>query len=164
MKNRALTSEVLRGLLNYDPLTGIFTHAKPRQRVIAGAVAGNLGKSGYVKLKVAGVDIRAHQAAWLYCYGAYPENSIDHINGDRSDNRIANLRDVTCRQNLENARVPRPSNKTGFLGVCKTINGKFLACISVGGNNKSLGVFKSAEGAHSAYLFAKRRLHEGCTI
>jgi HNH endonuclease/AP2 domain len=102
--------------------------------------------------------------AWLIVYGAWPSKNIDHINGVKTDNRIANLRDVSQSINGENRAAPRKSTRSGFLGVTKDKDGKFRAQISVGGKNTHLGVFAVAEEAFAAYLSAKRRLHVGCTI
>lgn len=88
---------------------------------------------------------------------------MDHINGNRSDNRWANLRDVTHSVNLQNQRRPKSDNKCGFLGVHAHPSG-FRAYIGVNKVRLDLGVYATAHKAHQVYLSAKRRLHEGCTI
>jgi ribosome biogenesis SPOUT family RNA methylase Rps3 len=96
----------------------------------------------------------------------WPKHTIDHINGVRTDNRIGNLRDVTQQKNSENMRRPQKRTISGFLGVHvqrrKTV--RYLAQIVTDGKLRHLGSYDTAEDAHAAYLEAKRRLHEGCTI
>ena len=96
-------------------------------------------------------------------YEKEPAYTIDHINCDKSDNRIANLRDITLTENLQNKTKPNISNKTGLLGVYKAGN-KYKALIGINYKNKHLGTYVTKEEAHDAYLVAKRNLHSGCTI
>lgn len=158
MANTKLTPERLRQLLNYDPQTGVFTHACRKKRVRLGSVAGTLEVKGYWKHRIDGETHRGHRLAWLYFYGEWPAGHIDHINGNRSDNRIANLRDVTALENRQNIR--KANSATGFLGVYK-LRDKFVALIGHQYKNIRLGAFDTAEEAHEAYLTAKRRLHAG---
>jgi len=91
--------------------------------------------------------------------GFWPENQIDHINGARADNRFTNLREATNKENSENIKRARRSNKsTEVLGVY-TRGLKFRAQITHAGKIQRLGTFKTAEEAHQAYLTAKRDLH-----
>ena len=97
--------------------------------------------------------------------GRWPQKSIDHINGDGSDNRWANLRDVDQKTNAQNLREAHADNKAGLLGVHKGRKyARWKAAIYVDGKTKKLGLFESAEAAHAAYVEAKRLLHAGCTI
>lgn len=156
----------LRELLRYNPKTGhLFWKGSPARCVKAGSLAGNIQRSnGYRYICVGGRSIRAHRIAWAIFYGAWPADTIDHINGIRDDNRIENLRNVTRTENAQNERKARVSNKsTGLLGAYRVGN-KFRAIIHVDGKPKDLGRFDSAEDAHTAYLLAKRRFHAGCTI
>ena len=90
---------------------------------------------------------------------------IDHINGNRTDNRIANLRAVTRGGNMQNQRRAHASNTSGLLGVYyKPKNKKWAAQIQANKKRMNLGLFKTAEEAHTAYLKAKRELHDTCTI
>ena len=108
----------------------------------------------------------AHRLAWLYVTGDWPVGVIDHINGDRTDNRFENLRDVTQKTNSENLRGPQKRTASRFLGVHaqRRKSTRFLAQIVTDGKLKHLGSFSTPEPAHEAYLAATRRLHEGCTI
>lgn len=97
-----ITAQEVRRLLSYDPMTGIFTWAIPTgDRVKAGQKAGRVNH-GYISIKVNKREYGAHRLAWLYVHGAWPNGDIDHINRDKSDNRIANLRQATRAQNLQN--------------------------------------------------------------
>ena len=99
----------------------------------------------------------------MYVNGSWPIGEIDHVNGDRGDNRIANLRDVDHKTNSQNERRARAINTSGFLGVSKQGN-KWQASIRHGGKQLYLGLFAAKEEAHSAYLAAKRLLHAGNTL
>ena len=119
-------------------------------------------------IRVGGARHYAHRLAWLFATGEWPKETIDHINGDRGDNRIANLRDVPRRINCENQRKARSVNRVGLLGVSRATGNRpgkpYTAFIGVRGKSVGLGYFPTAELAHEAYLAAKRRLHEGCSI
>lgn len=160
-----LTLARLRELLSYDPATGDFfwIHDDLRGRNPAYLPAGGLNSRGYWRIKIAPHWYYAHRLAWLYIHGVWPSGPIDHINGDRLDNRIANLRDVSQTVNAQNKRKPGSRNKVGLLGVCRDY-GLFKACIKVNGKTINLGRFQTPEEAHAAYVAAKRVLHEGCTI
>jgi len=145
--------------LEYRPETGVFVW---RDGQAAGCIAGTLD-SGYLKIRYLGRQYRAHRLAWLFTYGEWPRGDIDHINGVRSDNRIANLRVVSKSENMENIRVTTTRNRSGFLGVYRK-GGRFRADITVKKKTVHLGYFVTAEEAHAAYVEAKRRLHGGCTL
>lgn len=162
-----LTFQRAHELLSYDPLTGLFHHKKARQGVIVGEVAGSVHKKqGYVKMKIDGEEMRGHQLAWFMHFGVWASHQVDHENGNRADNRIKNLRDVTQKVNAQNQRFPRANNKSGLLGVCSPSghDRKFKAALTTDGKTKMLGRFDTAEAAQQVYLSAKRAAHAGCTI
>lgn len=162
--NTELTSEQVRLLLGYCSTSGVFTWLrKPCKAIHAGSVAGGYHPDGYIVIRIDGRLYKAHRLAWLHFYGEWPSLSIDHINGQRSDNRIANLRYVTHQQNMENRRVAHKGSKTGLLGVHLNY-GRFVARIRVKGALKHLGSFSSANEAHQAYVDAKRIHHPGSTL
>lgn len=163
-KKYDLTANELRTLLYYDPEVGVFTRRTSNKRgQNEGDIAGGIAANGYWVIRLGKHLYQAHRLAWLYVHGQWPLCDIDHRNGHRSDNRITNLRDVSNSENCQNARVPRKHNKSGFLGV--HLHGeKWLACISIEGRSTHLGLFETPEAAHTAYVTAKRRHHEGCTI
>lgn len=110
-----------------------------------------------------GKGYAAARVVWRFVTGTDPVGEIDHINGDPSDNRIANLRDIPHWMNMENQRRAQAHGKAKLLGVSSD-QGCFRARISVNGKRQHIGTFKTAEEAHRAYLDAKRRLHVGCTL
>jgi hypothetical protein len=158
-----ITESDLRKRFHYDELNGIFTYkVKPCQRMHVGDEAGYT-QHGYRNIVISGKTYKAHRLAWLYVYGVWPEQCIDHINGDRGDNRISNLRCATISENSQNQRKAKKSNKTGFLGVSPR-GRRFKAQISVSGNLKVIGIFDTPEEAHFAYVQRKREIHAACTI
>lgn len=160
----AVTQARLRELFDYDPETGVFTNRVRRANRAAGEVAGGLNALGYVTVAVDGKRYLAHRLAWLYVYGEMPKQ-IDHINCNRADNRIANLRKCDQKQNTQNIRRAHFDNRTGRLGVEKIpATGKYRARICVAGKATHIGCFPTAEEAHSAYLAAKSQLHPFSTL
>jgi hypothetical protein len=155
-----------RRLFQYDPATGALRWAESRGGTArAGTIAGAVSRYGYRRVGVDGEKYMAHRIAWLMTYGTPPEGDIDHINGLRDDNRIANLREVPRLLNSQNRRAANTSSKTGVLGVTRTRNGeRFKAQIADRGSITFLGCFDTADQAHAAYVEAKRRLHRGCTL
>jgi len=116
-----ITAEQLREVLNYNPDTGEFTwRVSPSTKVKVGGRAGCVevsnGGGKYVRIGLFGGRHRAHRLAWLYVYGEWPSEFIDHINGDGLDNRIANLRSATNAQNQWNVRRASRSS-SGVRGV-----------------------------------------------
>lgn len=155
----------LMEFLAYDPDTGMFTwRTSPTPRFPVGSRAGSVNANGYIVIRCHGILYPAHRLAWLFAHGKWPKGDTDHINGNRADNRRANLRDVTRSVNLQNLRRARRDNRAGMLGVKKTRSGSFEARINLGGRYVHIGTFKTAAEAHGAYLAAKRNNHEGCTI
>ncbi|WP_343499664.1 HNH endonuclease [Achromobacter denitrificans] len=157
----------LKDLIRYDPDTGEFwwTTAPDVLPRMKGKRAGFFEAStGYWRINQGGVTYYAHRLAWLYVYGVMPAHDIDHLNGNRLDNRIANLRDVPRRINTQNRRRPSARSGTGLLGVTAKPGGRFVAQLTYQGKNLYLGRFSTPEEAHATYLKAKRQLHEGCTI
>lgn len=154
----------LKQLLSYDAKTGEFRRIAKIKGVVVGSVAGRLMKHGYVSIGIDGGEYTAHRLAWLYVHGVWPSGYIDHINGQRCDNRIANLRDVSQSVNMQNVYAAKSNSKTGLRGVSwHAQRKKYTARIKVEGRYLSLGLHQTPEAAHTAYMDAKRRLHEGCT-
>ena len=142
MKNE-VTQDELKELLSYDPLTGIFRWIKVRSGVRAGEVAGSINGWGYRHISVIGNRYQAHRLAWLYVYGEWPHDQIDHINRDKLDNRINNLRDVNQSVNMRNAQMNK-NNTSGVLGVYwvkKRL--KWISRINFNGRTHHLGEFNS---------------------
>ena len=152
-----LTAEKLRELLHYEPETGIFTwKISNSSRVKVGDVAGCLNGDGYLQIRVQSRPHKAHRLAWLYVYGSWPKDQIDHINRNRPDNRIANLREVSRKQNNQNKSKPS-NNTSGHPGVYwHKQNSKWRARIKQHQKNIHLGYFTDIEEAVAARKAAEK--------
>lgn len=155
-----LTQATIKELLHYDSSTGLFTWRKTKNnRLKPGDVAGSVRPNGYVNLGVAGKLYLAHRLAWLYMHGKWPSCVIDHINRDKSDNRIANLRDVTSSVNEQNKLICS-RNSSGYRGVCfDPRRGKWEAKIWHHGRKQWIGYFDDAMEAATAYAKAAATYH-----
>ena len=164
MAKPILTAARLRELIHYDPATGAFTRLMScGTRPFVGKACSASTAKGYLRFNVDATLYYAHRLAWLYIHGEWPKEMIDHINGDKGDNRIENLRDVPRSVNQQNLKGARVDNKSGLLGV-SSHRYAFTAGIVIDGVHRHLGSFRSAEAAHDAYVAAKRSLHEGNTL
>ena len=141
----------IRELVEYDPNTGIIKWKVNRKgHAKAGMVAGAQHNRGYIILAVDNVAYLAHRLAWAMHYGSISENmQIDHVNGDRSDNRICNLRLATHEENCRNSK-PRKHNKSGIKGVKRRGN-KWYARIKVNNKEIWLGSHDTPEEAKQAH-------------
>lgn len=164
MINANISTERVRELFIYEPETGkLFRKIRTCNRVQVGEEAGAIKKSGYRIIYVDGKNHRAHRLIWLYVNGCWPCGDIDHMDGDRANNRMSNLRDVSRSVNMQNIRKPAKNGKCQLLGV--TMNGKrWMARIKIHGIQRHLGTYEAPEFAHGKYLSVKRIEHSGCTI
>jgi hypothetical protein len=163
----ALSRDEAMSLLSYDAATGEFRWRRAYGWCIhAGAIAGTTTKLGYRRIHIAGCLVMGHRLAWWFVNGRWPLSQLDHINGDKLDNRIANLREVSPTANSQNLRSAKTRKAGGSLlgATWAAPNKKWRAVISVGGKQKHLGLFDTAEAAHATYIKAKRALHAGCTL
>ena len=164
MKIEEVTQEYLKSVLDYNPETGIFTW-KDRLDVsascniqFAGKKAGTIQSGNrYIIIGIRYKRYYAHRLAWLYMKGEWPPDELDHINGDKQDNRFENLRLATRGQNTVN----RPVRKDSILGIkgVAPFRGKFRASIWENGASKHLGVFDTCEEAAVVYQKAAEKLH-----
>lgn len=175
MTKRDLPSiDVLRQLIIYDPESGIliwkhretslFKSSANRTpeascrswnaRYAGKEILGSMNKDGYRQFAVGGSFMLHHRAAWAIFWGNWPSGQIDHINMDKLDNKISNLRDVSNWENQQN-RGMRSSNTSGRTGVYITKYGRFRAAIFHGEKCKHLGVFDTLDEAGDAYELAK---------
>lgn len=160
-----LTAERARNLFSYDLETGELRWKVNKGIAKKGEIAGTMRPDGYRQSSADGRVYLTHRLIWLFVTGKFPINEIDHVNGDKTDNRFENLRDVNRVINTENQRNSVTGSKSGKLGVhWNSRSNKFIARIKVNKKSFHLGTYTSPEEAHAAYLTAKRRLHAGCTI
>jgi hypothetical protein len=125
----------------------------------AGTYAGSINAWGHLKVRIGGVFIYAHRIVWAMTYGKWPEKSLDHINGIKTDNRPENLREATDLENNHNVGI-RKTNSTGYRGVSvDRRRNAFQAQITVNGKHRYLGHFKTPEEASVAYENAARAFH-----
>lgn len=158
-----LSLERLREVLDYDPSTGIL---KWRFRTSPNAKldepAGTIAKSGYRKIRLDDVYYTASHLAWFHYYGMVPAGIIDHVNGDKTDDRIENMRLATASQNSMN-QGRNGNNTTGFKGVAVFNKPgeptRYRALIRAGGKRHFLGTFDTPEAAHEAYCMAAKEMH-----
>lgn len=156
-----LTQDILKEQLSYDPETGLFTRLiclAKRSKV--GDIVGYKEPSNYIRIYIAGKNYQAHRLVWLYIYGCFPPADIDHINCNRSDNRLSNLREAT-RSESKCKQSSSANNKSGFKGVCwNKSNKKWQVACTVHGKIYHLGHFNTPEEASEIYQkFAKE--HHG---
>lgn len=122
-----------------------------------GDVAGCYKPPGYLVVKIAQKSYYVHRLIWLYVYGQWPSKSIDHIDGDRSNNRVENLRDATAVENGRNQKI-NAKNQSGVTGVC-WINrdSRWQANMRVKGKSINLGWFKNFNEAVKARKEAEKK-------
>lgn len=157
----ALGVKQLFDYLNYDPQTGVFTwkvNAARGEKI--GDIAGNVNHRGYRSIWINGLQFFAHRIAWAMSYGEWPELDVDHINQNKSDNRICNLRHASRSENMFN-RGKNKNNTSGIKGVvfCKQ-TGKWRAQMMMNRKSVNIGRFATKEQAAEAYL-QKAREHRG---
>lgn len=163
----SVTQELVHRLLDYDPADGVFTW-KPKpgsarydrawNKRFAGKVAGRSkpNANGYLELAIDGVLYYSHRLAWLYMTGEWPEDQIDHINLNKSDNRFENLREANAAKNGWNVGK-RKRNTSGYKNVVPYNNsGLFLASFVANKKRVVVGLFETAEEAHKAYVEAAK--------
>lgn len=153
-KEAAVCPTALRALLIYDSDTGRFYR---RSDVVRRKPLGKAHPEGYVYVYFNGRYWAAHRLAWMYVHGRWPEPHLDHINGVKGDNRLANLRECDHRLNMKAAKR-RVDNKSGVKGVWQTQYGRWMAYIHVDGKRINLGTFEAKHMAVDARVQAALRL------
>jgi hypothetical protein len=152
----------LRELLAYNEFTGVFTRKIPagrHGRHKAGAVCGSVTVCGYVFICVAGVKQMAHRFAWAHYYGVWPNGDLDHIDRNKSNNAIANLREATRKQNMQNVSIHK-HNTSGYKGVAwHSQRGKWRAYIFNNYTQLHLGLYGTKEDAARARKNAELKYH-----
>ena len=147
-----LTQHRLKELLKYNPDTGEFERVRDQGNKKKGDKVGYMSTTDkYMYTKIDYVRIGLHRLAWLYVYGELPKGHIDHINRNRQDNRISNLRIANRMQQRANSSVPK-NNKSGFKGVSfNKQSNKWTANIQKNRKRYYLGAFNDPKAASKAY-------------
>ena len=161
MTTQILTQELLRHLLDYNPDTGVLTwRAKPSQVVKIGQQAGTRRTDGYLALQINKQKMYAHRVIWLHVHGVWPQEEIDHINRNRADNRLVNLRAATRLENSHNTGKPA-TNTSGHKGVTFHHRNKQWQ-VQLSANNKTfyVGQFAQLTDAVQARAIAEIFLHK----
>lgn len=141
--------ETVRSLLDYDPDSGVLTwrdtdrHGFNRCLVGTPALTARSTR-GYLQGRLQGKNVRAHRVAWCHYYGAWPTGQIDHINRDKTDNRISNLRDVSASENMRN------THRAPDAGLIPRPNGRWQVQLRRGGEQHYGGTFSNKQEAAEA--------------
>lgn len=141
---KMLTQSLLREMFDYRD--GSLIRRSGRW---CGRPIGSPDKDGYLRTALFGRGYQIHRLVYLWHHGEFPSEQTDHIDRDKTNNRIENLRAVTHQQNTFNR---------GARGTTKH-RGKWQAIIKVSGIVHYLGLFDTEAAAHEAYLAAKKTLH-----
>jgi hypothetical protein len=152
-----LTQDRLKELLRYDSNTGIFIWLKSSNgRIKVGDIAGTINNNYYCRIMIDNKRYYAHKLVWLYVYGELPDLIVDHINGNRNDNRVANLRLAARSQNNMNSKKRTNNLKgTSYHKRDKVWHSE----IRFENNRLYLGTFETQEAAHEAYKIASIKYH-----
>lgn len=159
-----ITWKELVTVLDYNSETGIFTWKETRGSLArCGNIAGSLENTGYISIRLGYKSYLAHRLAWFYCFQEWPDYYIDHIDRDKTNNSLDNLRDVPQTINGRNRAINK-NNSSGFIGVYKKRN-KWAAEIIINGVKHRLGVHDTPVKASAAYKkFEKEHAHAGTSI
>lgn len=155
-----ITQDYLRSILEYNQDTGIFTWIfGNNRRVRAGDVAGCIDKDGYIQIRVCKKLYRAHRLAWLYMNGMFPESHIDHIDNNRTNNSLSNLRLANYTKNNWNACISKNST-SGVKGVnWDNRANAYKARVMKNGKLYHFGSFRTIEEASIAVKKGREYLH-----
>ncbi|WP_110877309.1 HNH endonuclease [Franconibacter helveticus] len=158
-----LSKDVVDRYFSYDPKSGVLYCKTPFGNKKCGDRIGGKADGGYLKVRFKGKNIRLHRIIWILVNGEIPSSLVvDHIDGDKLNNRISNLRLCTQNQNTLNRRV-HSNNASGFKGVYYNDSPrnkkKWIAQISIDKRKIRLGRFYTKEEAHEAYVVASKKYH-----
>jgi hypothetical protein len=155
-----ITQNDLKKILSYDQETGIFSWKNPRKKTNIGKIAGCKHHSGYIVISIKNKQYQAHRLAWIYIYGDIIKPEIDHINLNKSDNRIINLREANRSENQLN-KVASKHSKTQIKGVSwhKT-NLKWRVQCSINKKQTDIGYFDDLEFAELVAIEARNKYHK----
>lgn len=159
MHNDQISLARLKEVLSYDPESGSISWRTPGTG--RRAEVGYKKPDGRKRVAIDGKRFVLARLCWFYVHGQWPSGHVDHINGNPSDDRISNLRDVPAAVNNQNRRRHHRDSKTRLMGVVKTTSGTFNVSMSFRGRTLSVYGFRSEKDAHEAYAELKRRIHDG---
>ena len=155
MRYAEIDTEFLRNYIHYDPESGEFAWKGENSKRKAGCTT----KQGYIRIEIMNVGFLAHRLAWQYVTGSAPKNQIDHIDGNKSNNKFCNLREATNQENQFNVGV-KSNNTSGYRGVTfHRGTGKWRAVAAKDRKYYSLGLFFTPEEAAAAYAEFAKKLH-----
>jgi hypothetical protein len=156
-----LTQDYVREIFDYDPSTGVVTRKKSvSQNTKVGQQAGTVNGHGYLAVRVFSKTYSLHRIIWLYVYGQFPSKDIDHINRNRLDNRLLNLRQVDRIDNCRNISRPK-HNTSGCMGVSwYGRDKKWNVYIKVDGKNKWLGRYDTIFDAAAVRRSAENHIYK----
>ena len=159
-----LTQKRLKELIDYDPLTGVFTRMVDRPGGIKkGSLVGSVGVNGYIETSVDGNKCLLHRLAFLWMEGYLPENKVDHIDRDRQNNKWSNLREVSDQCNSRNSGLDKRS-VSGVTGVTwSKRTKKWDARISCGGKVDWAGLYDELfDAAVARWKLEKKHNYPNC--
>ena len=162
--NTSITREFVLEHLEYIRETGALLQKMPRPKIKVGEIAGAVTPKGYRYIQLRGKKYAAHRLVWLIENGNFPSLFIDHIDGNKLNNCISNLREVTGKQNNEN-KGAQNNSQTGVRGVSFVPRlKKYKAQIQHNGQNNYLGLYDTPQEAQAAYVDAAKKLftHHAC--
>jgi hypothetical protein len=161
--HKEVTVEQILSILDYDKENAVFYWKKYRSSSARKGQLAGYNCLGYSIIKINQVRYQVHRLVWLIETGKWPEYEVDHIDGNKLNNHISNLRDVPVQLNRQNIKRASSNSSTGILGVFP-YGKKYLAKITIDNKSHRIGVYKDPYEAHQAYLSVKRMYHAGCTI
>lgn len=151
-----MTQDELKARLSYEPDTGIFRWKVTRPGgMYPGDIAGWHNGKNMIRINFGGKCYLAHRLAWFYTHNEWPPQ-IDHINGNRRDNRLCNLRPASNAQNQANNHAKR-NNKLGIRGISADHNGYRVQLRK--GEKKISKYFATLDAAKQFAVEASKRLH-----
>lgn len=153
-----LTQEELKRNLDFSPETGIFTWILSKKGTKIGDIAGSNSR-GYIRIRLNKKSYFSHRLAWLWVNGEFPKKQIDHIDKNKSNNRIINLREVSRSENACNVNPPA-NNTSGFKNVHLHKCGKYVVRIKRDSKTYNLGYYKTAEEANIIAIEGRRNIHK----
>ena len=159
-----MSSDELKQILSYDKNTGHFSWLIKKNGMKD--TVGTVNSDGYICIGINGKIYKSHRLAWLYTYGVLPKGVIDHINGDKSDNRISNLRDVSSKINSQNMRRSKSNNSVSTIpGVYQEKRSlRYRVKLNINGKQKCFGNYITKEEAEAVCIEMRRKYYIGNKI